>query len=89
MEFIVLRALEAEPMCGYDIMSYVHDKYHVLLSPGSVYPLLRSMERNGFISETAASKKKIFTLTHTGRDAVRTLFERYARILALTSDEKV
>ncbi|MFQ5762340.1 MAG: PadR family transcriptional regulator [Candidatus Bathyarchaeia archaeon] len=89
MEFIVLKALEAEPMCGYDVMGHIHERYRVLLSPGSVYPLLRSMERDGFIDQTAMEKKKVFRLTHAGRDAVKDLFERYMKILALTRPEHV
>jgi hypothetical protein len=46
MDIIVLKRLEHEhPMSGYDAINYFHKKFQMLLSPGIVYSVLYSLER--------------------------------------------
>lgn len=81
LELIVVKVLEDQPQCGYGIIRYVHRTFKVLLSPGTVYPLLNSMNKGGMITSTTNNKRKrLFALTETGREQARRLFEEHMRV---------
>jgi DNA-binding PadR family transcriptional regulator len=52
MDIIILAELRNGPMSGYDVISFIHNKFHLLVSSGTVYSLLYSLERNGLIEGT-------------------------------------
>ncbi|MDW7731371.1 MAG: PadR family transcriptional regulator [Methanolobus sp.] len=49
LEIIVLSMLSGRSVSGYDIIKEIAIKYNVLLSQGTVYPLLHSMKEDGII----------------------------------------
>lgn len=49
LEIVVLSMLSEKPMSGYDIIKEIFTKYNVLLSQGTVYPLLYSLKEDGII----------------------------------------
>ncbi|MFH1327617.1 MAG: PadR family transcriptional regulator [Candidatus Bathyarchaeota archaeon] len=81
LELIVLRALQDKPLCGYGIISNIHEKHNTLFSPGTVYPILTTLEKDKFIVNVGNKKKKIYSLTYEGRDTVANLFKAYMKIL--------
>ena len=46
MDILILAELENGPVSGYDAIAFIHDKIGVLVSAGTVYSLLRSLERD-------------------------------------------
>jgi len=52
MDIIILAELRNGPISGYDAISFIHNKFHLLVSSGTVYSLLYSLERNGLIQGT-------------------------------------
>jgi len=50
LDVLILAELRSGPMSGYDFIAYIHDKFHLLISSGSVYSLLYSLERQGLIT---------------------------------------
>jgi DNA-binding PadR family transcriptional regulator len=57
LDLIVLMKLSEgfEALCGYDFVKLVGEEFDVMLSPGSVYAALYSMERDGLIQGTSKS----------------------------------
>jgi len=49
MDIIILAELRNRSMGGYDVISFIHSKFHLLVSSGTVYSLMYSLERNGLI----------------------------------------
>ena len=49
LEYLILNCLEKEMMCGYDIITLLHERFHPLLSPGQVYPVIDAMAQQGLI----------------------------------------
>jgi DNA-binding PadR family transcriptional regulator len=49
LEIIVLTMLSDRSISGYDVIKEIATKYNVLLSQGTVYPLLHSMKEDGII----------------------------------------
>jgi DNA-binding PadR family transcriptional regulator len=67
LDVIIMRQLKVQMQSGYDIIQHVHSKYSVLVSPGTVYAQLYSMEKKGFIrAHSEGGKKRSYQLTHLG-----------------------
>lgn len=73
MDIIILSELRNRPMSGYDVIAYVHNKFRLLVSSGTVYSLLYSLERKGLIEGRWRERKRVYTLTEKGRKNIETL----------------
>jgi len=58
LEAIILALLHREPMCGADIISIIHREFNILLSPGTIYPLLHSLDEEGLVTWVKDGKEK-------------------------------
>lgn len=77
LEYIVLGLISLEPQSGYSIVNYFdEDSYNSWsASPGSVYPMLKRLEKNNIINgeleiEYETRPRKVYTLTDEGMDAL-------------------
>lgn len=61
------------PLSGYDVISFIHTKFHLLVGSGTVYSLLYSLERNGVIEGTWNERKRVYRLTDKGKRTIETL----------------
>lgn len=70
LETIVYSMLLERPMCGYDIIKTIYQRYYTSLSQGTVYSLLYSLEAKGLLSVTKADtqRSKLYVLTEQGRN---------------------
>ncbi len=66
LEYLILSFLEKESLCGYEIISTVHDNFHILLSPGQVYPVINYLAAHGVISKERRERRVSLRLTETG-----------------------
>jgi len=68
----VLSLLAEEPMHGYQLMRAINDRSggRWTASPGAVYPTINQLEDEGLVTVTAASGRKLVTLTDAGREHV-------------------
>lgn len=68
LEHLILSYLDNQKsICGYDIISIVHDRFHVLLSPGQVYPVINYLVDHGLVSKLKQERRVILGLTPSGR----------------------
>ncbi|MDE0476209.1 MAG: PadR family transcriptional regulator [Gammaproteobacteria bacterium] len=87
-ELLVLAALREEPRHGYQIALDVeaHSNGVFRFRHGTLYPLLHRMEANGLIqgrwSSGAGRRKKVYSLTDTGRRHLSGEADRVEEILA-------
>lgn len=58
LEYLVLALLLKRPRCGTDIIKTIHGKFGLLLSPGTIYPLLHDLERRGLVQHEPSGKVK-------------------------------
>lgn len=70
MDIIILAELRNGPISGYDVISFIHNKFHLLVSSGTVYSLLYSLERNGLIEGTWNERKRVYKLTEKGKKTI-------------------
>jgi len=70
LDLIVLKLLRLKPQWGYEVNIAIRDRYRVYLSAGTLYPLLHSLESDGYIQgEWEADKRRgrrIYKITDTG-----------------------
>jgi len=67
LDIIVLSILKEKPSHGYALIADIHTRFHVLLSPGTLYPLLYSLEKKGLITIEQRGRRKEYSLTEKGQ----------------------
>ncbi len=80
MDIIILAELRIGPLSGYDVISFIHNKFHLLVSSGTVYSLLYSLERNGLIEGTWNERKRVYKLTDKGKKTIETVLNANDKI---------
>ena len=80
LDLIILRAIEQSPKYGYDVIGHIYKTFHVLLSPGTVYPFLDEMERHGILACTVTGKKRVHMLTKKGKNLVENIGSEYMKV---------
>jgi len=79
---VVLVLLHREPLTGYDIMKKIDEKTFGFwrLTAGGVYPILKELEENKFITGDWTSKsgrrKKVYKLTDDGEKILTTALSK-------------
>jgi len=71
LELIVLSLLNVKPMHGYQIILQIRKNFKVYFGPSTIYPLLATLEKEGFLkSEWTMAEgirpRKVYTLTNSG-----------------------
>jgi DNA-binding PadR family transcriptional regulator len=53
-------------LAGYDFMTWVHERYGVMLSSGTVYTKIYGLERRGLVKGEWGERKRVYALTKKG-----------------------
>ena len=73
MDIIIMTELRNGSLSGYDVISYIHNKFNLLVSSGTVYSLLHSLEGNGLVEGVWEERKRDYKLTAKGDNTIDTL----------------
>lgn len=83
LDIIILSMLKDNPVHGYKIIADLHNTFGVLLSPGTLYPLLYRLLSEELIIVEVEKRRKMYSLTRLGElrtrefvDSVRKLVDR-------------
>ena len=52
IDIMIMAELVKGSLSGYDVISYIHNKFALLVSSGTVYSLMYSLERSGLVAGT-------------------------------------
>ncbi len=85
LDIIILSELRNGPFSGYDIISYIHNKFQLLVSSGTIYSLLYSLERNELIKGVWAERKRTYHLTPKGARTIEIILGVNADIKAFVT----
>ena len=80
MDTIIMAELQNEPISGYDVISFIHNKFGFLVSSGTVYSLLYSLERNGLVEGVWIERKRVYKLTEKGAKTIETILNSQDKI---------
>lgn len=73
MDILILAELKNNDLSGYDVIQHVHHEFGFLISSGTIYSLLYSMERDGLIKGNWNSRKRVYTLTGKGKETIKVI----------------
>jgi PadR family transcriptional regulator, regulatory protein PadR len=72
LDLITLQMLNTQPMHGYQVITKIRKNYGIYFGPSTIYPLLGTLEKKGFISSewnmNAERPRKVYQLTSTGKN---------------------
>ena len=81
LDIQILRLIQAKPLWGYMILKEVKDMFGIKIRHGALYPLLNSLEAEGFLKSRREVKKgrirKVYEITPKGNQ----LIESYYNVL--------
>jgi len=77
--FIIQGLIKKKPISGYDVITYVYDRFQILLSPGTVTPTLNTLEEEGYITSFNEARKRLYTLTKNGENVINQMATAYLR----------
>ena len=80
MDTIIMAELQNGSISGYDVISFIHNKFGFLASSGTVYSLLYSLERNGLVEGIWIERKRIYRLTEKGAQTIQTILNSQDKI---------
>jgi DNA-binding PadR family transcriptional regulator len=66
MDILILAEMKGDSLSGYDAINLIHREFGVLVSSGTVYSLLYSLERDGLIRGAWNDRKRVYELTEKG-----------------------
>jgi PadR family transcriptional regulator PadR len=78
LDIIVMVVLDSTPAHGYEIMAIVHKEFGVLLSPGTLYPLLHSLEDNGLIEASYDDGKIVYRINSKGKQKFKDTLKAFS-----------
>lgn len=78
LDIVILAMLNSEPTYGYKIIATIHKEFGVLLSPGSLYPLLHFLEGNKLIESRSNKGKIVYQATLKGKEKFQKTLTAYS-----------
>lgn len=81
IDLILLQLLAEGPNTGYGLINLIRDRFGVLLGPGSVYPVLADLQRQGLIIGIANGRRTVYQLTPRGKMMVEGFHREWARLV--------
>ncbi|MCW4016650.1 MAG: PadR family transcriptional regulator [Candidatus Bathyarchaeota archaeon] len=74
LDVLILRLIQTEPMWGYKIIKKTEKLFEIKLRHGALYPLLNTLEYEGYAKSKKTTKKgrvrKVYTITPKGTQLV-------------------
>lgn len=71
LDLIILQFLNTQPMHGYEVITKIRKSFGVYFGPSTVYPLLSSLEKKGYIASqwdmSNERPRKVYELTSDGK----------------------
>lgn len=74
---ILIEMKKQSNLSGYDITSFVNGRFGGILSPGTVYATLYTVERKGLIKGQSDGKKTVYALTDKGNEVVTVMMKEF------------
>jgi len=71
LDLIILQLVNTQPMHGYEIITKIRKNFGVYFGPSTVYPLLTTLEKKGFVKSAwnmnTERPRKVYSLTINGQ----------------------
>jgi DNA-binding PadR family transcriptional regulator len=81
MDLLILAQLRAGAMSGYDAIGFIHTKFGIMISSGTIYSHLYALEREGLIKGDWGKKKRVYCITEKGKQALEAVAQINTELL--------
>jgi len=81
---IILKKLDEKEQTGYDLILSLGELFDRKPSAGSIYPLLNYLLKEGHITVRQDGRKKIYSITKGGKNALNRLLQEKEQIMIKT-----
>ncbi len=86
-DLLILKYLQKYPLeSGYKILNYLRQKFDIPFSPGTIYNVIYSLERNGLIKGKGNELGRKYQLTEEGGKAMHRVVRARKRFQRLLMD---
>jgi DNA-binding PadR family transcriptional regulator len=75
---ILIEIKKQSNISGYDVRSFVNRKFGDIISPGTIYAALHSLQDKGLIVGESDGRKTVYRLTQKGQDTITCLMPRFS-----------
>jgi len=76
LKIVVLKALGESPKSGYSLMKFIEERVGSKPSPGSMYPLLEGLKKEGLVDAKGVGRSTEYKLTIDGRHKLHLIEEK-------------
>ena len=73
MDICLLCEMKKGSLSGYDAIGLIHKRFGILVSSGTIYSLLYSLERDGWIRGVWNDRKRVYELAENGERNIRVI----------------
>jgi len=80
LEFLILDYVSNGKLCGYDIITLLHERFNVLLSPGQVYPVIDQMCGQGLIRKEKQGRSVLLEASYLGHSLLKAWRQEFRAI---------
>jgi len=87
LSFLVLRLISKKTISGEEIRCEIERRRGQKPSPGTIYPVLKSLSENKWIESKDESKEKKYTLTEEGKKELKDATRRFVCIFSDMREE--
>jgi len=79
LDLIILAILRDKPwgLTGYDFIGLIYNFFDVMVSPGTLYPILFSLEKQGLVHVEFRGKKRVYYPAVKGKKNVESLINYF------------
>ncbi len=80
LEYLILDYVANGRLCGYDIITLLHERFHTLLSPGQVYPVIDHMTEQGLLRKEKRGRAVLLEASYLGESLLKAWREEFRAI---------
>ena len=80
MDVFILAEVSDGSLSGYDLVGIIHKKFNLLMSSGTIYSILYSLERDELVKGRWTERRRAYTLTEKGLKALHDFSNAYDTI---------
>jgi len=73
MDIFILTEMKKGSMSGYDVIGLIHKRFGILVSSGTIYSMMYSLEREGLIKGVWNQRKRVYLLTEKGEQNINVI----------------
>lgn len=81
---ILVSMLLTNPMCGTDLVKMLYQKFKVFISPGTLYPTLHELEKEGLLKYEYQLKSKVYSIKE--KEQAEVLLKKHVNASSLLSE---